>query len=76
MRKILPLRVPRLMFGAGVAAALAFGAGSALAAPAKDVGEQFFCGFHINLESCEQCCGMYQATWAGIECYCGPETKW
>ena len=75
MRTIIPLRVPRLVFGAGVAAALVFGAGSAMAAPAKDTGQQFYCGFHFYLESCEQCCGKFQASWEGVECWCGPDTK-
>jgi hypothetical protein len=76
MRSINSFRISSLVFGAGIAAVLAFGATSALAAPGRYGGEQFFCGFHVSFESCDQCCGRYVATWWGPECYCGPDTKW
>ena len=76
MPKTTSSRVRSLVFGAGVAAALAFGATAAVAAPDSDTGQQFFCGFYASLESCDQCCGGYQASWEGIECWCGPDTKW
>lgn len=68
-------RLPAFFFGAGVAAVLTFGTNSALAAPSKDPGQRFFCGFYASWEGCDQCCGIYQPSWEGIECYCGPETK-
>ncbi len=74
MRRITPSRFPALVAGTTIAAALAFGATSAVAAPEK-AADRFFCGFHAYLESCEQCCGMYQASWEGIECWCGPDTN-
>lgn len=73
MRRI--ASVPTLFFGAGIAAVLAFGATSAVAAPGEYRGERFFCGFHAYEESCQQCCGKFQASWEGIECWCGPDTS-
>ncbi len=72
MRGIISSRVPALVFGAGVAAALAFGATSAVAAPDTSAGEPYFCGFFVNLEGCEQCCGHLPNSW-GTVCYCYPE---
>jgi hypothetical protein len=67
-------RVPAFVFGAGVAAVLAFGANSALAAPSNDAGGRFFCGFYAWEEGCQQCCGKLQHSWEGIECYCDTDT--
>jgi hypothetical protein len=75
MRGIIPSRVPALVFGAGIATVLAFGATSAMAAPGQKAAEPFFCGFHAYEESCNQCCGRFEASWQGIECYCDPGTK-
>jgi hypothetical protein len=73
MRAIIPFRLPALVFGAGIAAALTFGATSAVATPREQTADRSFCGFHAYLESCEQCCGGLQASWEGIECWCGPD---
>jgi hypothetical protein len=70
MRRIIPFRLPTLVFGASIAAGLTFGATSVVAAPREDTANRFFCGFTISAESCDQCCGGYQASWEGAECWC------
>ncbi len=73
MRRITSARVPTLVFGAGIAAVLTFGATSAVAAPGEYGGDRFFCGYYADEGSCQQCCGRFQASWEGIECWCGPD---
>ncbi len=70
MRRITPFRLPTLVFGAGIAAALTFGASSAVAAPQEQTANRYFCGFAAYEEACQQCCGRFQASWEGIECWC------
>jgi len=70
MRRITPFRLPALVFGAGIAAALTFGASSAVATPREVTANRYFCGYTVSSESCEQCCGGGLASWEGIECWC------
>jgi hypothetical protein len=75
MRKITSFRLPALVFGAGIAAALTFGATSAVATPREDTVNRFFCGFTDSTEACERCCGTRLPSWEGIECWCSPDTR-
>jgi hypothetical protein len=75
MQKFPRPRVPLLVFSAGIATALTFGASSVVAAPRTETGEQFFCGFTLSYDHCVRCCGRYVADWHGSECYCGPDTN-
>jgi hypothetical protein len=70
MRGTTPFRLPALVFGAGIAAALTFGANSAVATPREQTANRFFCGYTIDEGSCVGCCGRFQASWEGIECWC------
>jgi hypothetical protein len=76
MRGITPFRLPALVFGVGIAAALTFGASSAMATPPDVTANRYFCGYIDSLDGCQQCCGNYQESWDGLECWCGPDTKW
>jgi hypothetical protein len=73
MRGITTFRLPALVFGAGIAAALTFGASSAVATPREATANRYFCGFHYEEGSCIRCCGRFQASWEVNECWCGPD---